>query len=282
MSKLIAHGDTKRASEEAVFAVPSPKFTDSWHPYSHSQVLSSVLNAADDFGLEIGRREYSLSADGGKMFGVLQVNNFIESGKLAMTIGVRNSTTKHFAAGICAGTRTFVCDNMAFSSDFVAFRRHTSGMDKEVLYQMAFESFRAVIPQFETLKNWLADLHSVPLGIEQGLLLASAAINAEILPVSKFPHFSELLFSPGSKYEFSLWGFHGAITELYRDNSLLSTQYKNLALNRFLEFEAPLLLAPDTVINLDKRSVSIQSIHEDAVASCSWAEHDPPEPVRND
>jgi hypothetical protein len=38
---------------------------------------------------------------------------------------VRNSIDKSFPIGFCAGTRTFVCDNLAFRSELLVKRKHT-------------------------------------------------------------------------------------------------------------------------------------------------------------
>jgi hypothetical protein len=49
-----------------------------------------------------------------------------------MAIGVRNSTDKSLPAGIAAGERVLVCDNLAFSAQIVVMRKHTRFIDEEL------------------------------------------------------------------------------------------------------------------------------------------------------
>src|SRR5205823_14100843 len=42
-----------------------------------------------------------------------------------LAVGVRNSLDKSFPLGFCAGSRVFVCDNLAFRSELLVNRKHT-------------------------------------------------------------------------------------------------------------------------------------------------------------
>ena len=44
---------------------------------------------------------------------------------MALSVGVRNSWDKSFPLGFAAGSRVFVCDNLAFRSELVVRRKHT-------------------------------------------------------------------------------------------------------------------------------------------------------------
>ena len=43
----------------------------------------------------------------------------------SLSVGVRNSIDKSFPIGFAAGSRVFVCDNLAFSAELLIKRRHT-------------------------------------------------------------------------------------------------------------------------------------------------------------
>ena len=49
-----------------------------------------------------------------------------------------------------AGTRVFVCENLCFSGEFLAFRRHTAGLDIDELAFLAYRSMRKLIPMLKT------------------------------------------------------------------------------------------------------------------------------------
>lgn len=236
---LLAHADTIRVSERIVRSEPRPEFTDSWHPYSHAEILDVMKGACQKRRIEIVRKEYSIRKNS-KMFGVWEVN--IGHADFNFAIGIRNSIDKTHSVGLCAGERVFVCDNLVFSGEFVLFRKHTSRLDDSELEMIADEALESVYFKFEELIDWHESLRKIHLSREQAALLIVAALKKEVIPPSKYPQFHDLYFGEDRKYTDTLHGFHGAATELMRDNNLLTIQRKNDFLFRFLKYEAPLLI----------------------------------------
>ena len=278
--KSTPHCGAKRATEAAVLAVPSPPSTATWHPLSHFVVVDALERACLEKGLEIGRREYSLSVDGARVFGVWDISNKKEE-DFCFVLGFRNSISRQFAIGFCAGLRIFAGDSLAFSSEFVGSRLHTGLLSAEEVFLMAVESLDLVLEKYAAFRNWYVGLHEVPISIHEGLLLGTAAIRNNILPISRYLDFVDLLFAPGGKYERSLGGFLGAIAEIYGGNSFLATQYKNLALNRFLDYEVPLLLDPSKLADLNSGRVSLEGFHHFAGLTCDEAYDNDARPVRS-
>jgi hypothetical protein len=64
-----------------------------------------------------------------------------------------------------------------------------------------------------------------------------------IAPV-KYPEFYGLYFAKDGRYSgaHSVHGWHGAVTEMMRDNHLLTVQAKNSQLNQFIRYEVPTFL----------------------------------------
>jgi len=268
--KSTPHCGAKRATEAAVLAVPSPPSTPSWRPFSHFTIVDALERACLEKGLDVGRREYSLSVDGARVFGAWDISNKKED-DFGLVLGFRNSISRQFAIGFCAGLRIFAGDSLAFSSEFVASRLHTGSLSTDEISLMAVESLDLVLEKYAAFRLWYNALHETRLSIHEGLLLGTAAIRNNILPISRYLDFVDLLFAPGGKYERSLGGFHGAITEIYGGNSFLATQYKNLALNRFLDYEVPLLLNPDIVRGLGKGHLSFSLVKNRA--DCAFEDH---------
>jgi hypothetical protein len=244
MSKgiLLAHKDTTRVSEAVVRSAPQPDFTDSWHPYSHASVLDAMQDAMASVGLEVKQRDYSVTKTLTRMFGVWTVGNATNA-EMDLAVGIRNAVDKRFAVGICAGERVFVCDNLVFSSEFVMFRKHSGALSEEEIFVMAREAVKTILPQFETLRAWHEALKTVELTMAQATVLTVAAMHSGLLPPSNFPRFRDLYFKlEESKYDRTLHGWHGAMTETFRAYSLLTVQGRNALLNRFVDFEAPALL----------------------------------------
>lgn len=251
---LLSHVDTVRVTEDEVRAEPRPEFTSTWRPFSHADIIDAVQKACKDLDLSIVRKEYSIRRNS-KMFASWEISaiagvkaNYKE---MNFSIGLRNSIDKTHSVGFCAGKRVFVCDNLVFSGDFVIFRKHTGQLELGEIEILAKESLEALIPRFKQLNQWHNRMKKIKLSDEQASLLACAAMRKEILPASKYPQFHALYFDKDTKYTPTLHGFHGACTELMMSNSLLTIQWKNEQLNRFLNFEVPQLVSPRKVARVD-------------------------------
>lgn len=283
MSKatLIAHKDTTRISEDALRLVPAPDFTASWRPYAHADVLDTIGRACSEAGLRITRKDYSANAKRTKMFGVWETESATVAGEgYNMALGIRSSIDKSAAVGICAGERVFVCDNLAFSSDVVMFRKHSGALSEEELYVIAKFALRSAMAKFEAFVKWHASLRDVHLNPRQRMLLTVAAMRSGVFAPSHFSDFYELFLASEAKYPGSLFGFHGAITEMHKHGSMLSVQDQNVRLNRFIRYEAPYVFYADAPLDdLDAiHAAGIQEAKNDEIKvqrsrrQLDWAE----------
>lgn len=257
-AQLVAHKGTVRIPEEAVRAVPCPDFTRSWRPYSHGEILDALASVCEAKKFQVVRKEYSMTASGSRLFGAWEIATY--DAELNLAIGFRNSLDKHFAVGLCAGERVFVCDNLAFDSEFVIFRKHSSLFTMDELVAIADEAMAVVLRRFERLRSWHTSLKSISLSAQQAAFLASAAIRRGLLAASSLPQFLKFYEEP--KYSPSLHGWHGALTEVLKDQSLLTIQYKNADLNRFLRYEVPLLTSASQEGRVDWDGVAEQAAFE--------------------
>lgn len=263
---LIAHADTARVSESVVRAAPAPEFTPTWRPYSHAAVLDCLAAACGELKLQPMRKEYSVTKSLNRLFGVWEIAG-VEDEDVRFAVGFRNSTDKHFAVGLCAGERVFVCDNLVFSSEFVLFRMHTGRLTERELTLIATEALQAVRARFDKLREWHNELRLVGLPAQHAALLTVAAMRKELIPPSHYPRFHALYFGDDSKYDQTLHGWHGAITELYSQQSLLTVQRKNSELNRFVDFEANAIIKA-----AGERRVAFTDISAEAVRKAGEAE----------
>jgi hypothetical protein len=90
----------------------------------HAQVLDAVRGTLEDAGYSITRQQLSLTKEGGRFFGTLDLSASVLDG-VTLAVGIRNSIDKSFPIGFAAGSRVFVCDNLAFHSEIVVNRKHT-------------------------------------------------------------------------------------------------------------------------------------------------------------
>ena len=221
----------KYNTESEVLAVREPAFTKSWHPMSHGKVIEAAHNALHLDGIEVKKKEYSLSQNGLNMFGVWQLD-YMSDNKKTLSIGIRNSMQKHFAVGVCAGNNIMVCDNMSFDGEFIEFRKHTSGLSMEELFDLMIRAMVAMKVKMRDFNIWFENLAMVQLQEDQFKILTFEAMKRSILSPGKFNefigHYEEEMIvndSPGT-----LLDFHGANTRSMRNTSLFTTQQKNAKL----------------------------------------------------
>lgn len=256
---LSAGGTTARVSEEVLRQVPAPAFTDTWRPYSHGDMLDSLGVACKELNLSVTRKEYSMTKSGSRFFGIWELEEQ-RSKESVCAMGFRGAIDKHFAHGLCVGERVFVCDNLIFDSSFVLFRKHTGQLTKEELVFIAIEAMKAAMPRYDELIRWHKSLKATKITDHQAALLMVAAMRREIIPPLSYPKAYELYFDKDTKYTPTLHGFHGTVTELYKDQSLLNIQYKNAQLNRFIRYEAPALIAEPKGLRVAFKSITEKAL----------------------
>jgi hypothetical protein len=121
---LIAHRGAKVVERHEVELIDAPPSTKSWYPLRHSEVLEVTESRLRAAGFSIKREQYALSKDGARFFGTLDLGSGLAEG-VTLAVGIRNSIDKSFPIGLCCGSRVFVCDNLAFSSEIVIAKKHT-------------------------------------------------------------------------------------------------------------------------------------------------------------
>lgn len=122
---LITHSGGKRVSLDELALVPTPPATATWFPVGHKEVVSTVVETLGGAGFVVQKAEYALAREGGvRMFATFDLASPLNGG-VSLAVGVRNSVDKSLPLGFCAGSRVFVCDNLAFSADLMVKRKHT-------------------------------------------------------------------------------------------------------------------------------------------------------------
>jgi len=105
-------------------AVPVPKAEGRWHPVSHAAVADAVRETLVGAGYVIKDAKHAIARNGQRYFATLELATPLAAG-VALAVGVRNSTDKSFPLSFCAGSKVFVCSNLAFRSELLVRRKHT-------------------------------------------------------------------------------------------------------------------------------------------------------------
>lgn len=122
---LILHCGARAAERKEIIAVPTPHPTESWSPIPHIELVKQVESTLRSNGLSVGTQAHSLTHDGMRYFGLMEIQRRENDKDYCWVLGLRNSHDKTFPAGIVAGSSVFCCDNLAFYGEVKLARKHT-------------------------------------------------------------------------------------------------------------------------------------------------------------
>jgi hypothetical protein len=149
MNGLMLHAGASAATLEQVAEVTTPAAEKGWQPIAHVDVINLVQSTLAQRNLTVVSQGFALWQNGMRMFGVLELRNGQTPSDYALTIGVRNSHDKSFAAGAALGSKVFVCDNMAFSGEITFARKHTLNIARDLPQLVS-----AAIGRLVDLRGW--------------------------------------------------------------------------------------------------------------------------------
>ena len=129
-SHLVLHRGAVQVSADELERFQAPAPSARWFPLSHSRVLSVVSRNLTELGFRVERQQLGVMRDGSRFFATLDLASPVADG-VTLAVGIRNSVDKSFPLGFCAGSRVFVCDNLAFRSELLVRRKHTTHGERD-------------------------------------------------------------------------------------------------------------------------------------------------------
>lgn len=129
---LLLHCGAKAIARRDVLRVITPFPTDTWNPIPHMDLIQHVEQTLKSNRLTIGTQAHSLSHDGMRYFGLMEIKGRATDLDYCWVLGLRNSHDKTFPAGIVAGSSVFCCDNLAFSGEVKIARKHTRFINRDM------------------------------------------------------------------------------------------------------------------------------------------------------
>lgn len=125
-TNLVLHRGAREVTREELADIALPPPTRTWAPVGHVRVLDTALATIREAGFTLDKLRLGVSADNARFFGTLDLATPLSpDGVVTLAVGVRNSIDKTFPMGFCAGSRVFVCDNLAFRAELMVRRKHT-------------------------------------------------------------------------------------------------------------------------------------------------------------
>lgn len=127
---LMLHAGANPVEYEALRALETPAATATHMPIPHFRVVDLIAHALGYYGHQVVEQHFGLTPDGMRFFGVLSLKSDYTG--YSDMVGLRNSHDRKFPVGVSFGSRTFVCDNLAFSGDHVIKRKHTANLKRDL------------------------------------------------------------------------------------------------------------------------------------------------------
>ena len=127
---LMLHAGANPVEYEALRALETPAATATHMPIPHFRVVDLIAHALGYYGHQVVEQHFGLTPDGMRFFGVLSLKSDYTG--YSDMVGLRNSHDRKFPVGVSFGSRTFVCDNLAFSVDHVIKRKHTANLKRDL------------------------------------------------------------------------------------------------------------------------------------------------------
>ena len=230
---LLLHCGATQVGREEVFAVPTPRGTDTWFPLPHQDLVLEVESQLRDVGFTLEAQGHGLSHDGARYFGVLQVSlPDREPGDYSWIVGLRNSHDKSYPAGLVAGTHVLVCDNMSFSGEVRLSRKHTRHAARDLRHLTA-RAVGQLGDRFHRMDESIAAYREdlVPDWAAHDLTIR--AVDCRAITTGQIPAVSEQWRNPQDE-EFrprTLWSWFNCVTEVHKKVSPSTAMARGEALH---------------------------------------------------
>lgn len=216
-SSLVAHCGARKVTRAELKEIQIPEATRTHQPLSHLEIVEVLEEALSFRFLKVVRDEYAVSADGMKMFGVMDLNSEFEGGRFS--IGLRNSNDKSMRLALTAGYRVFVCDNMAFSGDFTPLlQKHTRNLELRDSISVAVDRIQR---GFDPLKERIGSMHEKYLTDNDARIFIYRAFlerTVRGVPRNLMPAVHEHYFRPKEEAfkPRNLWSLSNAFTSAFK------------------------------------------------------------------
>ena len=237
---ILGAGRSDIVSEPEVFLTTTPEATETHYPIPHGTLVETVRDVVKGARWNITDTDYALFHDNNEMFAVWRIQNGQSHPDYDLTIGLRNSHNKLFAASMAIGTYVMVCSNLDFYGEVTFGRKHTRYIMRDLrgLVEKAFSKVQAMrilqdrrieVYKDRTLSN--TEAHD--------FLVRS--VDQKIMPNSYIPRVLKEYRTPQHEEFFNDvfartgWTLLNAYTEVFKRVHALTLPNRTIKLHRMLD-----------------------------------------------
>lgn len=218
--KLCLHCGGNEVNRVEVQSASTPSPTNTWQPIPHIELIERVEEALELNHLQIGSMAHSLSHEGLRYFGLIEVRSQeLFKNDYGLVLGIRNSHDKTFPAGLVAGASVFVCDNLSFSGEIRVTRKHTRFIRRD-LVTLVQGSIGKLMTAWHQQDQRIERYKQHDLTDEQVHDLVIRSVDVGVLPNRKVPDLLKEWREPRHE-EFidrNAWSLFNGYTEVLKGN----------------------------------------------------------------
>ena len=242
---ILLHCGAQTVSREDLFAVPTPPGTRTWYPLPHRTILREVETQLETSRFTITEETHALSHNGERYFGVLSVSlpSRAES-DFGWIVGLRNSHDMTYPAGLVAGTKICVCDNLCFCGEVKISRKHTRFAERDLRHLTA-RAVGQLGDKFRGLDQRVLAYKQEPVNDTRAHDIIIRAVDCAAITPAQIPDVLLQWRKPSydaflARTAFSLWN---AFTEVFKTVNPHTALRRGEALHGLFDAETGLALA---------------------------------------
>jgi hypothetical protein len=233
---LILHCGAEAVEMDQVKKVKTPRATSTWNPIPHHQLIQTVQRTLSATKLTIGTSAHSLSHDGARYFGLMEIHGQKTSADYCWVLGLRNSHDKTFPAGIVAGASVFVCDNLSFSGEVKFARKHTRFINRD-LPQLTERAIGLLLAKWHDQDKRIAAYKESEIDDADAHDLIIRACDVGVMSNRLIPAILHEWREPRHEefHERDVWSLFNSFTEALKDGNLAELPKRTEALHGLLD-----------------------------------------------
>ena len=237
---ILGAGRSDIVSEPEVFLTTTPEATETHYPIPQGTLVETVRDVVKGARWNITDTDYALFHDNNEMFAVWRIQNGQSHPDYDLTIGLRNSHNKLFAASMAIGTYVMVCSNLDFYGEVTFGRKHTRHIMRDLrgLVERAFSKVQAM----RILQDRRIEVYKerTPSDTEVHDFLIRS-VDQKIMPNSYIPRVLKEYRTPQHEEFFNDvfartgWTLLNAYTEVFKRVHALTLPNRTIKLHRMLD-----------------------------------------------
>jgi Domain of unknown function (DUF932) len=238
---LIIHCGGWSATLADLASVPVPEPTESYVPVPYPRLIEEIKLHVPRFGLMVTREEYALAREGRQMFGVLTCRNGRPDQDYSLALGIRSSLDRSLSVGLTAGSRLWVCDNLAFSGEVTMHRKHTVHIFRD-LPDLIYTMLSQVSSMRSRIDGEIAAMKNRELQPANAHHLMVEAVKGNVAPASRLPKVIEAWEEPQHEAfrPRTAWSLFNAFTEVQKGSGPRAQMEGSLRLSALFRKELQL------------------------------------------